>query len=74
MTEKQKSKTKTRNKDLEIKPVRKGIAWSRGTPTIVIPATMRDALGLKLRARIEVEVSLIGDRSGILIRVLAPSS
>ncbi len=75
MTEKQKRKAKEADiKPNEIKPVKKYIAWSRGTPTVVIPAAMRDALGLEPGARTEVEVSLLDDKSGILIRVLTSSS
>lgn len=75
MAEKQKKKTKEIvTKDIEVKPVRKYIAWSRNTPTIVVPVTIRDALGLIPNAKTEVEISLLDDRSGMLIRVLASSS
>lgn len=72
MSEKQKEKAK-KTKPAEPKPVRKHIAWSRGTPTIVVPATIRDALGLKSGVKTEIEVSLLGDELGILIHILAPS-
>lgn len=72
MAEKQKKKVKEiETKDIEIEPVKKYIAWSRGTPTIVVPAKIRDALGLKSGVRTEVEISLLDNKSGILVRVLA---
>lgn len=71
MAEKQKRKAKeTTIKPNEVKPVKKYIAWSRGTPTIVVPEAIRDALGLKPKEKTEVEISLPDDKSGILVRVV----
>lgn len=71
MAEKQKSKTKeTKTKDVEIKPVKKYIAWSRGTPTIVIPAAVRDALKLNPKEKTEVEISTLDDKLGLLILIV----
>ena len=55
---------------VEIKPVRKRISWSHGSATVTIPAGMRDAMGIRPRERTEVEISLLNDKSGVLIRLV----
>ena len=69
MTDKKKEKAER----AEIKPVRKHISWSHSSATITIPAEMRDAMGIRPKERTEVEISLLEDRSGVLVLVISSS-